>query len=232
MQNRWSDADAAGFVARYGAEWGEDLALRTYTSQLLGGEVSLVLHGGGNTSVKRTVTDRFGDPLEVIAIKASGYDLATVPPEGHVAVRLDHLRRLRSIPELSDEEIVNELRTHLLDAGAPTPSIETPVHALVPHRYVDHTHADVVLALTNQVGGDDLVREAMGPDVIVLPDVPMGTTLAGRRGTALVSNGAVMRSPSYRMVSTLGQSSIHQTVMRSLGFRLRGGLVGATGGSR
>jgi len=185
MQNRWSDADAAGFVARYGAEWGEDLALRTYTSQLLGGEVSLVLHGGGNTSVKRTVTDRFGDPLEVIAIKASGYDLATVPPEGHVAVRLDHLRRLRSIPELSDEEIVNELRTHLLDAGAPTPSIETPVHALVPHRYVDHTHADVVLALTNQVGGDDLVRAAMGPDVIVLPYVFPGFGLAHAVADAL-----------------------------------------------
>ncbi len=74
--------------------------------------------------------------------------------------------------------------------------------------------------------------DAPAPDVIVMPDVPMGTELAGHRATALVSSGAVMRSPSYRMVSTLGQSSIHQTVMRSLGFRLRGGLVGATGGSR
>jgi len=90
----------------------------------------------------------------------------------------------------------------------------------------DVTGPDVVV--TPDVPGPDVT----GPDVIVLPDVPMGTTLAGRRGTALVSNGAVMRSPSYRMVSTLGQSSIHQTVMRSLGFRLRGGLVGATGGSR
>jgi hypothetical protein len=70
------------------------------------------------------------------------------------------------------------------------------------------------------------------PDVPVTPDVPTPTVLAGHRATALVANGAVMRSPSYRMVSTLGQSSIHQTVMRSLGFRLRGGLVGATGGSR
>ena len=185
MENRWSDTDAAGFVDRYGAEWGEDLALRTYTSQLLGGDPSLVLHGGGNTSVKRTMTDRFGDDVEVIAVKASGYDLATVPPEGHVAVRLDHLRRLRSIPSLSDEEVVNELRTHLLDAGAPTPSIETPVHALVPHRFVDHTHADAVLVLTNQPGGVDLVREAMGDDVIVLPYVFPGFGLAHAVADAL-----------------------------------------------
>ena len=185
MQNHWSDSAAAAAVDRWGDEWGEDLALRTYTSQLLGVDPSLVLHGGGNTSVKRTVKDRFGDAVEVIAVKASGYDLGTVPPEGHVAVRLDHLRRLRSIPELSDEEIVNELRTHLLDASAPTPSIETPVHALVPHRYVDHTHADAVLALTNQVGGGDLVRAAMGDDVIVLPYVFPGFGLAHAVADAL-----------------------------------------------
>ncbi len=184
MQSRWSDADAARAVAHW-ADRGEDLALRTYTSQLLGGDPSLVLHGGGNTSVKRTVTDRFGDNVEVIAVKASGYDLGSVPPEGHVAVRLDHLQRLRSIPELTDEEIVNELRTQLLDASAPTPSIETPVHALVPHRYVDHTHADAVLVLTNQVGGVDLVREAMGPDVIVLPYVFPGFGLAHAVADAL-----------------------------------------------
>ena len=184
MHNRWSDEDAARAVARWG-EWGDDLALRTYTSQLLGGDPSLVLHGGGNTSVKRTVSDRFGDDVEVIAVKASGFDLATVPPEGHVAVRLEHLRRLRSIDDLTDAEIVNELRTHLLDASAPTPSIETPVHALVPAPYVDHTHADAVLALTNQVGGDALVAEALGPDVIVLPYEFPGFRLAHAVADAL-----------------------------------------------
>ncbi|MBL8778761.1 MAG: bifunctional aldolase/short-chain dehydrogenase [Acidimicrobiales bacterium] len=185
MQNRWSDADAAAFVERFGSSYGPDLALRAYSSQLLGSDPALVLHGGGNTSVKRTVTDRFGEPVEVIAVKASGYDLATVPPEGHVAVRLDHLRRLRSIDDLTDEEIVNELRTQLLDASAPTPSIETPVHALVPAPYVDHTHADAVLALTNQVGGDALVAEALGDDVIVLPYVFPGFRLAHAVADAL-----------------------------------------------
>lgn len=185
MQNRWTVDDAQAFVDRYGAEHGEDLALRTYTSQLLGAEPALVLHGGGNTSVKRVVTDVFGDEIEIIAVKASGYDLATVPPGGHVAVRLDHLRRLRAIPTLTDEMIVNELRTHLLDAAAPTPSIETPVHALVPHRYVDHTHADAVLVLTNQPAGVELARAAMGPDVIVLPYVFPGFGLAHAVADAL-----------------------------------------------
>ncbi len=184
MHNRWSDEDAGKAVAHWG-EWGDDLALRTYTSQLLGGDPSLVLHGGGNTSVKRTVSDRFGDDVEVIAVKASGFDLATVPPEGHVAVRLEHLRRLRSIDDLTDAEIVNELRTHLLDASAPTPSIETPVHALVPAPYVDHTHADAVLALTNQEGGDALVAEALGDDVIVLPYEFPGFRLAHAVADAL-----------------------------------------------
>ncbi len=178
MESQWSDADAAAAVERWGAEHGEDLALRTYTSRLLGGDPALVLHGGGNTSVKRTVTDRYGDPLEVIAIKASGYDLATVPPEGHVPVRLDPVRRLRAFDELDDAAIVNELRLALLDHAAPTPSIETPVHAVVPHRYVDHTHADAVLALSNQTGGEALVRAAMGADVIVVPYVFPGFELA------------------------------------------------------
>ena len=178
MESRWSDADADAAVERWGAEHGEDLALRAYTSRLLGGDPALVLHGGGNTSVKRTVTDRYGDSVEVIAIKASGYDLATVPPEGHVPVRLEPLRRLRAFDELDDAAIVNELRLALLDHAAPTPSIETPVHAVVPHRYVDHTHADAVLVLTNQAGGEALVREAMGDDVIVVPYVFPGFELA------------------------------------------------------
>lgn len=178
MESQWSDADAGAAVERWGAEHGEDLALRTYTSRLLGADPALVLHGGGNTSVKRTVTDRYGDDVDVIAIKASGYDLATVPPEGHVPVRLEPVRRLRAFDELDDAAIVNELRLALLDHAAPTPSIETPVHAVVPHRFVDHTHADAVLALTNQAGGEDLVREAMGADVIVVPYVFPGFELA------------------------------------------------------
>jgi rhamnulose-1-phosphate aldolase/alcohol dehydrogenase len=186
MQNRWSDRDAAAFVARYASTYGEDVALRTYSARLLGADPALVLHGGGNTSVKGTVTTVLQEHLDALFIKASGHDLATIEPAGHVAVDLTHLRRLRSVPDLSDEAMVNELRTHLFDHRAPTPSIETPVHAFLPGRFVDHTHADAILALTNQADGEAHVRKALGDDVPVLPYVPPGFQLARRVADAAV----------------------------------------------
>jgi rhamnose utilization protein RhaD (predicted bifunctional aldolase and dehydrogenase)/NAD(P)-dependent dehydrogenase (short-subunit alcohol dehydrogenase family) len=178
MENRWSEETAAEFVARYAERCGQDLALRTYASRLIGAEPALVLHGGGNTSLEGVATDVFGESVEALLIKASGYDLATIEPEGHVAVELGHLRRLCELPELSDEAMVNELRTHLFDHRAPTPSIEAPVHAVLPGRYVDHTHADAVLALTNQPDGEAHVRKALGDEVVVLPYVVAGFRLA------------------------------------------------------
>lgn len=178
MENRWSEQGAAEFTDRYAAEWGEDLALRTYASRLLGSDPALVLHGGGNTSLKGFRTDVLGERHEALFIKASGYDLAEIEPEGHVAVELAHLRRLRVLTGLSDAAMVNELRRHLFDHRAPTPSIETPVHAFLPGRFVDHTHADAVLALTNQPDGERRVREALGDEVLVLPYVKAGFRLA------------------------------------------------------
>ncbi len=178
MRSRWNDADARRFVDLYAPRWGEALALRTYTSRLLGAEPSLVLHGGGNTSVKDTVTTVLGERVPAIFVKASGRDLADIEPDGHPAVDLTHVRRLRALDDLSDDALVNELRTHLFDHRAPTPSLETPVHAFLPHSFVDHTHADAILALTNQDDGADHVRAALGDDVIVLPYVSPGLRLA------------------------------------------------------
>ena len=171
MKNQWSEPVAAEYVARYAPRCGEDLALRTYSSRLIGAEPALVLHGGGNTSVKGLCTTVFGERVEALFIKASGHDLATIEPEGHVAVDLGYLRRLRTLADLSDAAMVNELRTHVFDHRAPTPSIETPVHAFMPGRFVDHTHADAVLALTNQPDGASHVRQALGDEVVVLPYV-------------------------------------------------------------
>lgn len=178
MRSRWSDTDARRFVDAYAPRWGEDLALRTYTSRLLGAEPSLVLHGGGNTSVKGTVTTVFGERAPAIFVKASGRDLADIEPDGHPAVDLTYVRRLRALDDLPDEALINELRTHLFDHRAPTPSLETPVHAFLPHRFVDHTHADAILALTNQEGGEDHVRAALGDEVLVLDYVSPGLRLA------------------------------------------------------
>ncbi|HEX5482286.1 MAG TPA: bifunctional aldolase/short-chain dehydrogenase [Terriglobia bacterium] len=178
MQSRWSDAEAASFTERYGSRWGQDLALRTYTSRLLGSEPNLVLHGGGNTSVKTSHTDVLGERIPAIFVKASGFDMAEIEPEGHSGLQLEYLRKLRALHELPDAAMVNELRTHLLDSRSATPSIEALVHTFIPEKFIDHTHADVILALTNQPEGESLVREALGPDVVILGYVTPGFELA------------------------------------------------------
>ncbi len=188
MENRWSEADAAAFVAEQGPRVCEELALRTYSSRLIGADPELVLHGGGNTSLKGARTDILGATVEALYMKASGRDLASVEPEDHVAVELGHLRGLLALPDLSDELMVNELRRRLFDHRAATPSIETLVHAAIPGRFVDHSHADAVLALTNQPGGEALVRRALGDAVPVLPYVEAGFRLAKQVTEAVAAN--------------------------------------------
>lgn len=178
MRDRWSDDDASEAVARWGPRWGEAVALRTYTSRLIGAEPSLVLHGGGNTSVKDTAVDVLGERREALYVKGSGWDLAHLEPQGLPAVDLDWLRRLRALGSLTDEDMVNAIRTHQFDATAPMPSIETLLHAFLPQRFVDHSHADAILALTNTTGGARTVRAALGDDVAVVPYVKAGFDLA------------------------------------------------------
>lgn len=191
MLSRWSDTEAAKFVDRYGAKSGADLALRTYSARLLGSEESLVLHGGGNTSVKSTHTNIFGERLPAVYVKASGFDLAAIEPEGHTGLELDYLLRLRSLESLSDEAMVNELRRHRLDSAAATPSIETLVHAFILEKFIDHTHAGAILVLTNQEDGRQHVQEALGPDVIVLDYLAPGFELAKAAAAAYDSHPRV-----------------------------------------
>src|ERR1041385_388761 len=171
MQSRWSDRDAAEFVERLAPKWGEGMALRGYTSRLIGRDPDLVMHGGGNTSLKGRVTTLVGDDVEALFVKGSGWDLDSIEPPGLPAVDLAHLRKLRALGELSDEEMVNQLRTHLFDAGAPNPSVETLLHAFLPHRFIDHTHADIALVLTNQPRdeAEAMVRDAFGANWAIVP---------------------------------------------------------------
>src|SRR5216684_4498557 len=178
MESRWSDTEATEFLERLAPRWGEDLALRVYTSRLIGRDPDLVMHGGGNTSLKGTVTTLLGDRPEALFVKGSGWDLDTIEVPGFPAVDLAHLRRLRALGELSDEEMVNQLRTHLFDAGAPNPSVETLLHAFLPHRFIDHTHADAILAVTNQPDGAELIGQALGGNVVIVPYVMPGFRLA------------------------------------------------------
>jgi len=163
MQSRWNDADAHSAVARY-AEQGisEDLALRIYTTRLLGSDPLLVLHGGGNTSVKTRMTDLLGAAHEVLCVKGSGWDMGTVEPAGMPAVKLAPLRQLRALEALSDEAMLSLQRLSLLDASAPNPSVETLLHAFLPHKFVDHTHAAAVLSLVDQANGEEQAAEVWG----------------------------------------------------------------------
>lgn len=174
MLNRWDDAEAARW-----AELG-DLGEITYGSRLVGADPALVLHGGGNTSVKGHSTDAWGEPVATLWVKGSGWDLATIEPPGFAPLRLEPVRRLADLAELSDTEMVNQLRIHLLDASAPNPSVEAILHALLPHRAVLHSHADAVLALTNTADGDTRVRDLWGDRAVVVPYVMPGFDLARR----------------------------------------------------
>lgn len=172
--NRWDEAEAARW-----AELG-DLGEITYGSRLVGADPALVLHGGGNTSVKGVSSDAWGEPVPTLWVKGSGWDLATIEPPGFAPLRLAPVRRLAELAELSDTEMVNQLRIHLLDASAPNPSVEAILHALLPHRSVLHSHADAVLALTNTADGHERVRRLWGDRVVVVPYVMPGFDLARR----------------------------------------------------
>jgi rhamnose utilization protein RhaD (predicted bifunctional aldolase and dehydrogenase)/NAD(P)-dependent dehydrogenase (short-subunit alcohol dehydrogenase family) len=179
MQNLWSDSDAKAAIARHAAKGiGEDLALRVYTTRLLGGEPRLVLHGGGNTSVKTRVADITGTAVDVLCVKGSGWDMGTIEAPGLPAVRLDPLRELVGLQALSDEDMVNVQRCNLLDSKSPNPSVETLLHAFLPHKFIDHTHSNAVLALTDQPDGEALAADVYGKRAALVPYVMPGFALA------------------------------------------------------
>lgn len=177
MENKYNETEAAAYIDRY-SEQPAELALRVYTSRLIGGEEDLVLHGGGNTSVKCQVADILGESRPVIFVKGSGWDLGDIEPEGLPGLELAWLGKLRALDSLSDEEMVNQFRTHLLDASSPNPSIETLVHAFLPHAFIDHTHADAIVTLTNIDNCEQIIQEALGPEVGILPFIMPGFPLA------------------------------------------------------
>jgi rhamnose utilization protein RhaD (predicted bifunctional aldolase and dehydrogenase)/NAD(P)-dependent dehydrogenase (short-subunit alcohol dehydrogenase family) len=170
MESLWNDAEAAAFEG--------ELGQRVYASRLLGRESALVLHGGGNTSVKIAGRNLLGAEETILWVKGSGGDLARIEESGFSPVRLDHLLQLARLPRLSDPEMVNELRTHMTRASAPTPSVEAILHAILPFKYVDHTHADAVIAVCNAPGGEARVREIWGDEVVMIPYVMPGFDLA------------------------------------------------------
>ena len=179
MENLWSDDEAQALVGHYaGRGVGRDLALRTYSARLLGRVPRLVMHGGGNTSVKTRMSDLFGEPVDVLCVKGSGRDLGTIEPDGHPAVRLQPLSRLRSLDRLSDEDMVNVQRQNLLDSTAPNPSVETLLHAWLPHKFVDHTHSVTSTAIACLADSEAVCDRIYGGRVGFVPYIMPGFALA------------------------------------------------------
>lgn len=172
MKSRWNQQDADARAAD------SEQGLRVYSSRLLGQDEDLVLHGGGNTSLKGSRVDLFGEPLDVLYVKGSGWDLRTIEAPGFPAVDLQHLLKLGRLDALSDTEMMRQLRLALADPAGPTPSVEAILHALIPHRVVDHTHADAVVAISNTPDGEAILRRLYGEGVLILPYIMPGFILA------------------------------------------------------
>jgi rhamnulose-1-phosphate aldolase/alcohol dehydrogenase len=179
MKSAYVDRDAEALVERYGRDGvARDLALRVYTTRLLGRDPKLVLHGGGNTSVKTRMRDLMGEEAEVLCVKGSGWDMGTIEPAGLPALRLDKLRLLRARDSLTDEDMVRVQRANLLDPMAPNPSVETLLHAFLPHKFVDHTHSIAVLGLIDQPNGRDFCKEIYDGRMGIVPYIMPGFALA------------------------------------------------------
>lgn len=168
MENRWDDS----------LDFPDPIKECVYGSRLIGSDSALVLHGGGNTSVKAGWEDVTGDTVDALYVKGSGWDLASIEAPGFTPLPLDRLHQLLSLDALSDPDMVAALSAARLDPASPQPSIETLLHALLPHRAVLHSHADVIVTLTNLANGEEVVREALSPHVIIVPYVMPGFDLA------------------------------------------------------
>ncbi len=171
MKNLWNNADAG--------ELGDDLLkLRVYSSRLLGQEEDLVLHGGGNTSVKTKELNIFGEEEEIIYVKGSGWDLATIEDAGFAPVKLKVLQQMAELDHLTDVEMVKYQRMAMTNPSAPNPSVEAILHAIIPYTFVDHTHADAVVTISNTPNGNERIQELYGDNMLIVPYVMPGFVLA------------------------------------------------------
>ena len=196
MKSAWADSDAQAAVARYARDGiARDLALRIYTTRLLGANPKLVLHGGGNTSVKTRMTDLNGEEVDVLCVKGSGWDMAAIEPAGLPAVRLEPLKKLRRRNALSDEDMVRLQRANLIDPSSPNPSVETLLHAFLPHKFVDHTHSTAVLSLTDQPAASEtfVMRVDANCDATIARFAPVAWRLERGDVLLLAKNGDKLR---------------------------------------
>ena len=179
FKNLWNEGDKYSFINKLNKSLYQfDLGTRVYSSRIIGQVPDLVMHGGGNTSCKTTQEDIFGNKVEVLRIKGSGWDLDTIEAPGLPAVRLEPLLKLRNLKTLSDEDMVNLQRSNLMISSSPNPSVETLLHAFLPHKFVDHTHATPFLVLANLKNYKNITQEVFGDKFCIVPYIMPGFKLS------------------------------------------------------
>ena len=189
MKNNWSNKTAYQYIKKYKSKgYSEDLALRVYTTRLLGRNSELVLHGGGNTSVKTNIKDIDGKKYDVLCVKGSGWDMAEIEPEGLPAVKLNPLLSLRDKKNLSDADMVSFQKRNLINIKSPNPSVETFLHAFLPFKFVDHTHSDAIMNVTNRPNGMKFCKKIFGKNVSIVPYVMPGFKLAKKINEIYLKN--------------------------------------------
>jgi rhamnose utilization protein RhaD (predicted bifunctional aldolase and dehydrogenase)/NAD(P)-dependent dehydrogenase (short-subunit alcohol dehydrogenase family) len=202
MNNIWVESEANGYIKEYGSIYGPELALLVYATRLVGGEQNLALHGGGNTSLKGTITTVTGEDVAALFVKASGVSMGSIDPSGFVFMDHAFLRKLRGVASLTDEAMAAEFRMHMLRPCGALPSIETLMHAFLDKHFIMHTHPTSVLGLTNRENGEEAVLEALGSDATVIPYANTGLALGravadkvdkheGKRALVVMRHGLV-----------------------------------------
>ena len=179
MKSKWNDRDASKFIKRYIKKGiNRELALRIYSTRLLGNDSRLVLHGGGNTSLKLSLKNSFGKKENIIYVKGSGKDMSNIDIDGFPALELDNLINLKKMKKINDFQMINYLKKYMIDTTFPNASVETLLHSFLPHKYVDHTHSNAILSLIDQPNVKNLCKKIFGNDLGLVPYIMPGFELS------------------------------------------------------
>jgi rhamnose utilization protein RhaD (predicted bifunctional aldolase and dehydrogenase)/NAD(P)-dependent dehydrogenase (short-subunit alcohol dehydrogenase family) len=201
MKSLWNDKTAQQYVRDYKKKKiNKDLALRIYTTHLLGRNPKLVLHGGGNSSVKSVGKNLYKKDVNLIYVKGSGWDMSNLNELGMPGLELNPLLETIKLYELNDNDMVNLLRSNLINANAPNPSVETLLHAYLPFKFVDHTHSNAFLSILNQPNSQAIIKKIFGNKLGIVPYIMPGFSLAKEcfkvfkkdekvQGLALINHG-------------------------------------------
>ena len=192
MKNLWNDSESLKYIKYYKKyKVAKDLALRIYTTHLLGGNKKLVLHGGGNTSVKTNYKNIFGEDKRVIYVKGSGWDMSNLTEKGMPGLTIEPLLKTLLLEKLDDDNMVNFLRSNLIDSNSPNPSVETLLHAYLPHRYIDHTHSNAFLSLVNLKNSEEICKKIFNNKLGIVSYIMPGFDLAKLCHQVYLSNNKV-----------------------------------------